>query len=438
MDRQVKVRGFRIELGEVENAMLQCVGVKTAAVVLRKEVAARSELAALVGFVTPVSLQPAVVGAHCRTVIPSYMVPSMIVSLEELPSLPNGKTNLRALQEQAQERALVIDSLSVDVSALLNKKGHDAQDAAALAEAGVDSMGTVRLFSKVRRCGVLEGHRSESVGLRMRPLATQAFARELVVADNLRAMAMLGVVIFHWKHNGLGGPHDSPAWDLHPRWANHHAVPFWSVPYSMVLRLVVNTALCNYVFIYLIAYYEASHEEAKRLTTRDFVTLLLIVECAFIFRPIATYFRLELPATLAGEPEHGPSAVDHFGKRWFLITILYAKLYVVGMSRLRAPPLLQLFILLCAMLVFTGDALWTCAPYNEVSLNSFIAQLYPSSLHYIYVAADGTPPHGIDANGPRNTYYRCASMLSFEGGYGVIQVPQALMQRAGAAHSIDM
>jgi acyl carrier protein len=96
MDHQVKVRGFRIELGEVEAALRSHAGVREAVVVARADESG----ARLVAYVVR-SGEESVSSAELRRYVgerlPEYMVPAVIVELEELPLLPNGKLNRRAL-----------------------------------------------------------------------------------------------------------------------------------------------------------------------------------------------------------------------------------------------------------------------------------------------------------------------------------------------------
>ncbi|MFD0653631.1 amino acid adenylation domain-containing protein [Streptomyces malaysiensis subsp. malaysiensis] len=103
VDDQVKVRGFRIELGEVEAVLAGCVGVARAVVVVREEVSGDRRL---VGYVTAEPgcvLEPAVLRSECGRVVPEYMVPSVIVVVDEIPLTPNGKVDRRALPEPEVE-----------------------------------------------------------------------------------------------------------------------------------------------------------------------------------------------------------------------------------------------------------------------------------------------------------------------------------------------
>ncbi|GAB3893224.1 hypothetical protein GCM10029964_069650 [Kibdelosporangium lantanae] len=87
-DDQVKVRGVRIELGEVSAALLAQAGVRAAVVVVRDE--------RLVGYVVG---DTADLRAKLAAKLPDFMVPSVIMALDEFPLLPNGKVDLRALPE---------------------------------------------------------------------------------------------------------------------------------------------------------------------------------------------------------------------------------------------------------------------------------------------------------------------------------------------------
>ncbi|MET0497202.1 MAG: amino acid adenylation domain-containing protein [Steroidobacteraceae bacterium] len=94
LDQQVKLRGHRIELGEVEVALRRCEGVGEAVVELRGE----GDRRRLIGYVVG-SAQPADIRSKLQESLPDYMVPSAIVSLEQLPLHVNGKVDRKALPE---------------------------------------------------------------------------------------------------------------------------------------------------------------------------------------------------------------------------------------------------------------------------------------------------------------------------------------------------
>jgi acyl-CoA synthetase (AMP-forming)/AMP-acid ligase II/acyl carrier protein len=95
IDNQVKVRGFRIELGEIEAVLSEHEKVKDVVVVVREEAGGDKRL---VGYVVG---EGEVGGGELRRYLserlPEYMVPNVIVVLEQTPLLPNGKVNRAAL-----------------------------------------------------------------------------------------------------------------------------------------------------------------------------------------------------------------------------------------------------------------------------------------------------------------------------------------------------
>jgi amino acid adenylation domain-containing protein len=94
IDRQVKITGVRIELGEVEAALESAENVAQA---MAAAVPDSNGHKRLVGYVTPETLDPGAVLAHCRSVLVPAMVPTAIVALESFPLLPNGKVDVRSL-----------------------------------------------------------------------------------------------------------------------------------------------------------------------------------------------------------------------------------------------------------------------------------------------------------------------------------------------------
>ncbi|WP_042940158.1 non-ribosomal peptide synthetase [Rhodococcus sp. AW25M09] len=93
-DRQVKVRGHRVELGEVENLTADVELVGECAVVAVPD---SSGATVLVAYVTPASLDTAAVHEALSARVPGHLVPALWVSIDRLPTTPNGKTDRMAL-----------------------------------------------------------------------------------------------------------------------------------------------------------------------------------------------------------------------------------------------------------------------------------------------------------------------------------------------------
>jgi amino acid adenylation domain-containing protein len=97
IDQQVKIRGFRIELGEVESALSALPGIAGAAVVVREDVPGDRRLAAYVVAVDGAEPAPDELRARLGETLPEFMVPATVTVLAELPLMPNGKLDRRAL-----------------------------------------------------------------------------------------------------------------------------------------------------------------------------------------------------------------------------------------------------------------------------------------------------------------------------------------------------
>ncbi|HEV7587200.1 MAG TPA: amino acid adenylation domain-containing protein, partial [Longimicrobium sp.] len=98
MDEQVKVRGFRVEPGEVAALLSSVDGVRDAAVVVRGEGPFAGRLVAYV-VLAPAAPSTDSLLEHLKTRLPEYMVPSAMVTMDELPLNPNGKVDRAALPE---------------------------------------------------------------------------------------------------------------------------------------------------------------------------------------------------------------------------------------------------------------------------------------------------------------------------------------------------
>ncbi|MDO6525553.1 amino acid adenylation domain-containing protein [Motilimonas sp. 1_MG-2023] len=103
-DDQVKIRGYRIELAEVEQQILNTDGVKQCVALVREDKPGQPYLAAyLVASKTLVETEQKVlieaVRAHLAAQLPDYMIPSVMMCLEQLPLNSNGKIDRKALPQ---------------------------------------------------------------------------------------------------------------------------------------------------------------------------------------------------------------------------------------------------------------------------------------------------------------------------------------------------
>jgi len=102
-DHQVKVRGFRIELGEIETTLSAHEDVRECVVAARSDTPGETRLVAYLvpaaeRIPTPVELRQ-----FLGEKLPEYMIPAVFSWLEQMPLMPNGKIDRRALPSPEQQ-----------------------------------------------------------------------------------------------------------------------------------------------------------------------------------------------------------------------------------------------------------------------------------------------------------------------------------------------
>ncbi|TDO73430.1 AMP-binding enzyme [Flavobacterium chryseum] len=99
-DSEIKLQGYRIQLSEIENALQQYKKIKSA-IVLVDDKDNQGKLFAF--YTSHEKLTEKQVRAYLVKKMPSYMIPSKLIGVEEFPILSNGKINKEALITLAQE-----------------------------------------------------------------------------------------------------------------------------------------------------------------------------------------------------------------------------------------------------------------------------------------------------------------------------------------------
>lgn len=93
---QINIRGFRVELGDVEAALCAVPGVDEAVVTVHEPAPGDVRLVAYVASRTSPPT-PAGVRSSAAELLPDYMIPGLVVVLDVLPKLANGKVDRRGL-----------------------------------------------------------------------------------------------------------------------------------------------------------------------------------------------------------------------------------------------------------------------------------------------------------------------------------------------------
>lgn len=164
IDSQVKIRGQRIEPGEVEALLRTADGVRSCAVVPCD--------GRLVAFVVAASWQESTWADLCAAQLSAAMRPAGFVRLEQLPTTPSGKTDVKALtalaatvappdqdaREQRPPATLLVQQVVeafTEVLAEVRRPGRPPGAQVDFFGAGGDSLSAVRLTTLLSgRCGV--------------------------------------------------------------------------------------------------------------------------------------------------------------------------------------------------------------------------------------------------------------------------------------------
>ncbi|MEV6360099.1 amino acid adenylation domain-containing protein [Nocardia asteroides] len=153
-DRQVKIRGYRIEPAEVEVALLDCPGVRAAAVVVRDDTATGRQL---IGYAVPgdETVTGPETRARLRERLPDHQVPAAVVVIDGLPLTANGKLDLAALPDPdfgstayRAPRGVIEQHIAAVFAELLGRERVGADDS--FFDLGGTSMIATRLVSRLR------------------------------------------------------------------------------------------------------------------------------------------------------------------------------------------------------------------------------------------------------------------------------------------------
>jgi amino acid adenylation domain-containing protein len=109
-DFQLKIQGIRIEPGEIESTLSQHPQVESVVVVGREDDSGEKRL---IAYVVATNLpSTAELRQYLYQILPSYMMPSMFVFLDQLPLTPSGKIDRLSLPAAARNIAQIQDKMS--------------------------------------------------------------------------------------------------------------------------------------------------------------------------------------------------------------------------------------------------------------------------------------------------------------------------------------
>lgn len=161
-DHQVKIQGYRIELGEIESALSKHPAVREVIVQAREE-DNQTRLVAYFAFSKGDVVDHKQLRGFLSERLPVYMIPSVFVSLSQLPRTPHGKLDLNALpapvgMDQGSKRVFVAprsqnEKLLEEIwSKVLGVSPIGVHDN--FFELGGDSILTIQIIARARQAGL--------------------------------------------------------------------------------------------------------------------------------------------------------------------------------------------------------------------------------------------------------------------------------------------
>jgi amino acid adenylation domain-containing protein len=157
-DGQVKIRGLRIELGEIETALAAHPAIAQAAAAVVTDQAGEKQLAAYLRAEPGTQASPADLRAHLARTLPAYMIPTYLITVEELPLNSSRKIDRAALPAPDQLQAATehaapatfTESVLVDLyAAVLSREQVGAADS--FFDIGGSSLQVMRLVDMISK-----------------------------------------------------------------------------------------------------------------------------------------------------------------------------------------------------------------------------------------------------------------------------------------------
>lgn len=305
VDRQVKIRGVRVEPEEVEASIKNFQQMTSS--LHGVAVVASSDPSELVAFVSP-KVDSSIldqIEAHCKATLPVYYVPAYYFAVDEFPMLPNGKTDLRVLSEQAnsqiQEGVQVLDSLGM-----------------------------------------------------MQQMSREAIA-ETQVIHRCYAFWMVATVASHWYVCGLMS---ATCILLYPA-----IVPPWV---ELFVRQWVGGNQCMFGFILLGAFQDSRPRPGENsplihLNYKDLFMYLIFLVMAF---PLPQTLYAILGESVIYEQAQGIWCGFVAGHRWYLLMVLISRFILYCSHRLNIPYYVQIFASFAVVILGPPFAIDPCASTN--------------------------------------------------------------------------
>ena len=158
-DDQIKLRGYRIELEEIEKQLLSGDFVQGAAVVL-----VEADVQRLVAFVVAQDgFKDTALKEQLKSSLPNYMIPSRILEIDEIPVLPNKKTDRNSLKEYLNVDNRATAGKELPATEVQRKLAAVWEEVLKIKPVGIhdnffalggDSISSIQIIAKARNLGI--------------------------------------------------------------------------------------------------------------------------------------------------------------------------------------------------------------------------------------------------------------------------------------------
>ncbi|WP_331752507.1 non-ribosomal peptide synthetase [Streptomyces chartreusis] len=154
LDDQFKIDGVRLELAEIEAALLSFPGVVSASACLLTTSGGHRQVGAAIATSAGASCSESDLLAHTAAHLPGPAVPRTVLFLDDLPTNDNGKVDRATLAKLLDNRPDTNEedrsAATVLLAMVRDLVGQDLGLTDSLADAGVNSITTARLISRIR------------------------------------------------------------------------------------------------------------------------------------------------------------------------------------------------------------------------------------------------------------------------------------------------
>lgn len=153
-DYQIKLRGYRIELGEIENSILDFTDITSCAVTCQNS---ENSQILCAYYTSKQEINISKLKEHLLNKLPTYMMPTHFIHLDNLPTTPNGKIDRKSLKFNLEQfsKEIVLPQNETEqklcdiISTIVpNVKISTTDD---LFSIGLDSIGIIDLSYKIER-----------------------------------------------------------------------------------------------------------------------------------------------------------------------------------------------------------------------------------------------------------------------------------------------